>query len=67
MGEYSFEALTNFLATVFQGSYTIDGNGTTTYESDAIDVLVDTLLLESYDQKDVAICLNGFTISITNA
>ncbi len=34
---------------------------------DAIEVLVDSLLQEPYDQVAMAIFLNGFATSITNA
>jgi hypothetical protein len=67
MGEYSFQALANFLATVFQGSYSTDANGTINYDTDAIEVLVGTLLAQPYDQEAMATFLNGFTISITNS
>lgn len=67
MGEYSFRALTNFLATIFQGSYSVDASGTINYDTDIIEVLVDTLLIEPYDQEAMANFLNSFTISMTNS
>jgi hypothetical protein len=67
MGEYSFNSVAGFLANIFNGSYIVDTNETITYESDAIEVLVNILLVEPYDQEAMAIFLNRLTISITNS
>ena len=67
MGQYSFNSLASFLATVINGSYIVDADETITYETDAIEVLVNTLLVEPYDQEAMVIFLNGLTISMTNS
>ena len=67
MGQYSFNSLASFLATVINGSYIVDADDTITYETDAIEVLVNRLLVEPYDQEAMVIFLNGLTISTTNS
>ena len=70
MADYSFNDLSLFLKSIFQGNYTIAADGAITYSSDAIEVLVDALLHPPYDQSDqatMAMFLNGFSASITNA
>ena len=67
MGDYSFNDLNSFLATIFSGAFTVTPDGSITYGSDAIEVLVDTLLQEPYDQAAMATFLNGFATSLTNA
>jgi hypothetical protein len=67
VGDYSFNDLNSFLGTIFSGAFTITLDGSTTYSSDAIEVLVEALLVEPYDQAAMAIFLNGFATSLTNA
>lgn len=67
MGDYSFNDLNSFLGTIFSGAFTVTPDGSIMYSSDAIEVLVDTLLEEPYDQAAMAIFLNGFATCLTNA
>lgn len=66
MGDYSYRSLAGFLKTVFSGTYIID-DGIITYGSDAIEVLVDTLLVAPWDEAAMSTFLEGMAISITNA
>ncbi|MCJ1229317.1 hypothetical protein MMC12_005982 [Toensbergia leucococca] len=50
---------------IMQGRYTVI-NGNPIYESDAIEVLVDTLLVEPYDLAAMVKFLNGLATSMTN-
>jgi hypothetical protein len=59
MRDHCFNDLRTFLQTMFAGKYTIYSNGTINYGSDAVEVFVDTLMM--------ALFLNGFATSITNA
>ena len=65
MGYYSFNTMTAFLENILQGRYKIHGD-TPTYESDAIEVLVDTLLAEPYDEAAMVNFLNGLATGMTN-
>ena len=65
MGDYSFNTMRNFLRDILQGRYQINGR-LPTYGSDAIEVLVDQLLVEPYDEKAMMIFLNGLATSMTN-
>ncbi|KAF4616234.1 hypothetical protein G7Y89_g15173 [Cudoniella acicularis] len=68
MGDYSYNDLYLFLAEIFSGNYTVAADGTATYSSDTIQVLVDSLLQRKpYDQAAMAIFINGFATSVTNA
>lgn len=67
MGDYSFGTLRDFLTKTINGTFTVAADGSITYGSDAIEVLVDTLLGEPYDQAAMAIFLKGFANSVTNA
>ena len=67
MGDYSYNNLHSFLPTIFRGIYTIDAEKNINYGSDAIEVLVDTLLVMPYDLEAMALFLNGFATSVTNA
>jgi hypothetical protein len=66
MADYSFNDLSDFLKTIFNGNYTIGAGGAITYSSDAIEVLVDALLQAPYDQAAMVFFLNGFATSVTN-
>ena len=65
MGDYSFDSIANFLRQIFVGTYVID-NGTITYGSDAIEVLVDTLLVAPWDAAAMSTFLEGMATSMTN-
>ena len=65
MGYYSFKTMTAFLKNILQGRYEINGD-TPIYGSDAIEVLVDTLLAEPYDEAAMMNFLNGLATSMTN-
>lgn len=65
MGDYSFRSINNFLEEIFVGTY-ITNNETITYGSDAIEVLVDTLLVAPWDAAAMSIFLEGMATSITN-
>ena len=65
MGYYSFNTMTTFLRNILQGRYQVNG-GTPIYGSDAIEVLVDTLLVEPYDEAAMLKFLNGLATSMTN-
>lgn len=68
MGDHSYGDLHNFLTTIFNGTCTIAADGVITYSSDTIEVLIDALLrVEPYDQPAMAVFLNGFATSVTNA
>ena len=54
-----------FLENIFRGRYEKDGD-TPIYGSDAIEVLVDTLLVEPYDEAAMIDFLNGLATSMTN-
>ncbi|MDI1491444.1 MAG: hypothetical protein OHK93_002653 [Ramalina farinacea] len=66
MGGYSFATITDFLATVFRGRYTVNDD-MPTYGSDAIEVFVDTLLVPPYDLPAMQNILTGVATSMTNA
>ena len=65
MGHYSFNTMNAFLGSILQGRYQINGD-IPTYGSDAIEILVDTLLVEPYDEAAMANFLNGLATSMTN-
>lgn len=65
MGYYSFNTLNAFLKNIFQGRYQIKGDNPI-YGSDAIEVLVDTLLVEPYDEAAMLLFLQGLATSMTN-
>ena len=65
VSRYSFNTMNAFLRTIFRGHYTIN-DGLPTYGSDAIEVLVDTLLAEPYDEAAMVPFLNGLATSMTN-
>jgi len=68
MGDYSHSTLATFLATMFNGNYTVTPpNPTIKYDTDAVQMMVDTLLFPPYDQNAMAVFLNGFATSMTNA
>lgn len=66
MGYYSFSGMTDFLATVFRGRYTVIDDKPT-YGSDAIEVFVDALLVPPYDLPAMQTILAGVATSMTNA
>ena len=65
MNYYSFNTMNAFLKNIFQGRYEINGD-TPIYGSDAIEVLVDTLLVEPYDEAAMINFLTGLATSMTN-
>ena len=65
MGYYSFNTMNAFLRNILQGRYEIDGD-IPIYGSDAIEILVDTLLVEPYDEAAMANFLSGLATSMTN-
>ena len=65
MSRYSVITMNDFLRNIMQGRYTVI-NGNPIYESDAIEVLVDTLLVEPYDLAAMVKFLNGLATSMTN-
>lgn len=67
MRDNSFGGLRSFITNLFNGSYIVHSDGSIAYSSDAIEVLVDALLVPPYDQAAMALFLNGFATSVTNA
>ena len=65
VSRYSFNTMNTYLKTIFQGRYAIN-DGLPTYGSDAIEVLVDSLLAEPYDLAAMIDFLNGMATSMTN-
>ena len=65
IGDYSFVSMTRFLQSIFTGTFTNDGQNFV-YGSDAIQVLVETLLVPPYDEAAMAIFLDGLATSMTN-
>ena len=65
VSRYSFNTMNAFLKSIFQGRYVIE-NENPNYGSDAIEVLVDTLLVEPYDTAAMMRFLNGLATSMTN-
>ena len=65
MNYYSFNTITAFLKNILQGRYKVN-DGTPIYGSDAIEVLVDTLLMEPYNEAAMLNFLNGLATSMTN-
>lgn len=65
MGVASYNTIGEFLEQKFQGKYTIDGEQIS-YGSDAIEVLVDTLLVEPWDEAAMSIFMQGMATSMTN-
>lgn len=65
MNYYSFNTMNAFLENIFRGRYEKQGD-TPIYGSDAIEVLVDTLLVEPYDEAAMTNFLNGLATSMTN-
>ena len=65
MGSDSFNTMNTFLKGILQGRYKIIGD-LPVYESDAIEVLVDSLLAEPYDEAAMMNFLNGLATSMTN-
>ena len=65
MNYYSFNTMNAFLKNIFRGRYEKDVD-TPIYGSDVIEVLVDTLLVEPYDEAAMIIFLNGLATSMTN-
>ena len=66
MGDYSFACMTRFLQTIFTGTF-INDSENFIYGSDAIEVLVETLLVPPYDEAAMDTFLNGLATSLTNA
>ncbi|KAM0798814.1 hypothetical protein BDR22DRAFT_857833 [Usnea florida] len=62
---HCFNTMNAFLRSILQGRYEIDGD-IPIYGSDAIEILVDTLLVEPYDEAAMANFLSGLATSMTN-
>ena len=65
MSYYSFNTMNAFLRNILQGRYEINGD-IPIYSSDAIEILVDTLLVEPYDEAAMVNFLSGLATSMTN-
>ena len=65
MGLNSFNTMNDFLEGILRGRYKIVGD-VAVYESDAIEVLVESLLVEPYDEAAMMSFLNGLATSMTN-
>ena len=66
MSRYSFNTMHAFLAKVLLGRYKIiDSNPY--YETDVVEILVNTLFIAPYDIAAMSIFLNGLATSMTNA
>lgn len=65
MGYYSLNTINAFLKNILQGRYKINGD-IPTHGSDAIEVLVDTLPVEPYDEAALVNFPNGLATSMTN-
>ncbi len=65
MNYYSFKTMHEFLEKMFQGRYEVIDDSPN-YGSDVIEVLVDALLVEPYDEAAMEIFLRGLAMSMTN-
>ncbi|KAG8525306.1 uncharacterized protein KY384_008950 [Bacidia gigantensis] len=65
MSRYSVNTMTDFFRTVLRARYAVKENNPI-YGSDAIEVLVDTLLVPPYDMAAMSNFLHGLATSMTN-